>query len=230
MFITKLKYAITTNPRFWVLYWQPSATLPDVCLVFCCLLCCKLILQSATCNIFSNYRVKKHTFECCLSLSYLKRLGTIDNVNCDDFAVCRSCHTRALQASQKITRRELPKVAWDLMISTRVNVIHLVLSVDDSAALVSVLFAQQICFGGQGMASAVTTGWHLCQIKGDPSASKTLTLPALTFSKVEITAPLQKICSNSNTQSATVCLSGVWRSRSTRARTNARTRTHPNAY
>lgn len=86
-------------------------------------------------------------------------------------------------------------------------------SADDSASLVSVLFAQQICLGVKGMASAITTGWHFCEIKGDQSASKELTLPALTFSKVEIKALLQKIYSNSNAQSATVCLSGVYLSR-----------------
>lgn len=69
---------------------------------------------------------------------------------------------------------------------------------DDSASLLLLLFAQQICSRDRGMASALTTGWHFCGIKGDPSASKELTLPALTFSKVEIKAPLQKIYGNWN--------------------------------
>lgn len=58
--------------------------------------------------------------------------------------------------------------------------------------------------GVRGMASVITTGWHLWVIKGGGSASKELTLPALTFTKVEIKAPLQTIYGNSNVQSATV--------------------------
>lgn len=78
-------------------------------------------------------------------------------------------------------------------------------SSDDSDSLLEFLFAQEICFGGgRGMASVITTGWHLWVIKGGGSASKELTLPALTFTKVEIKAPLQTIYGNSNVQSATV--------------------------
>lgn len=75
--------------------------------------------------------------------------------------------------------------------------------------------------GDREMASAITTGWHFREIKGDQSASKELTLPALTFSKVEIKELLQKIYSNSNTQSATVCLSGVF------GASHSCTHTHP---
>lgn len=81
-------------------------------------------------------------------------------------------------------------------------------------------------WGDRGMASAVTTGWHFCEIKGEQSASKKLTLPALTLSKVEIKASLQKIYSNSNAQSATVCLSGVYGASLSRKHLCTRSHTH----
>lgn len=74
----------------------------------------------------------------------------------------------------------------------------------------------------RGMASVITTGWHLWVIKGGGGASKELTLPALTFTKVEIKAPLQKIYGNSNVQSATVFVRCL-------ARTHARTHRAPHS-
>lgn len=93
--------------------------------------------------------------------------------------------------------RELVKVVWNLIIIP-VSCTSFLVREDDSASLLLLLFTQQICSRDRGMASALTTGWHFCGIKGDPSASKELTLPALTFSKVEIKAPLQKIYGNWN--------------------------------
>lgn len=80
-------------------------------------------------------------------------------------------------------------------------------SSDDSHFLLDFLFAQEIYLGGgqdRGMVSVIPTEWHLWVIKRSGSASKELTLPSLTFTKVEIKAPLQKINGNSNVQSATV--------------------------
>ena len=110
----------------------------------------------------------------------------------------RMCHKRELQVWNR-PGCSLTWTGWGCPTSndqsSRVYVIHFAVSADDSASLV--FFAQQICLGQREMASAVTTGWHFCEIKGDQAASKGLTLPPLTFSKVQIKALLQKIYSNS---------------------------------
>lgn len=54
------------------------------------------------------------------------------------------------------------------------------------------------------MLTVITTEWYLWVIKRSGSASKELTLPSLTFTEVEIKAPLQKIYGNSDVQSAKV--------------------------
>lgn len=105
-------------------------------------------------------------------------------------------HQRALRLQQP-----LPEMTLESEIS---SVEH---SSDDSHFLLEFLFAQEICFGvghDRGMVSARTTEWHLWVIKRSGRASKELTCQALTFTIVEIKAPLQKIYGNSNVQSATV--------------------------
>lgn len=125
------------------------------------------------------------------------------------FSCNRHFHQRALQLQQP-----LPELTLHSEMSSELCVVYFVAhSLDDSDSLLDFLFAQEfyygVCGGGgtgqdRGMVSVITTEWHLWVIKRSGSASKELTLPALTFTKVEIKAPLQKIYGNSNVQSAAV--------------------------